>query len=98
VIRGLNKYGGMNILMSDGDHLFCYHDKDRYKGLCYVQREFAHTRIRLVDEDWDVDLGQTKDPEQKGYVVATKPLTDEKWTDFLGGQLIVFCKGVVVHE
>ena len=98
VLRGLNKYGGLNILMSDGDHLFCYHDKDRYNGLCYVQREFAHTRIRLVDEDWDVDLGQTKDPEQKGYVVATKPLTNEKWMDFSGGQLIVFCKGEVVHE
>jgi glutamine amidotransferase len=98
VFRNLNKYGGLNILMSDGDHLFCYHDKDRRNGLCYVQREFAHTRIRLLDEDWVDDLGKTKDLEQKGYVVATRPLTDEKWTDFSGGQLIVFCKGEVVHE
>ena len=93
----LNELGALNVLMSDGERLFCYHDRDGYNGLCYVRREFAHTRIRLKDEDWEVDLGRIKDPRQKGCVIATKPLTDEEWVEFAGGQLIVFRKGEVVY-
>jgi glutamine amidotransferase len=93
----LNELGALNIVMSDGERLFCYHDRDSYNGLCYVRREFKHTRIKLVDEDWTVDLGRTKSPRQKGYVIATKPLTDEDWVRFRGGQLIVFEKGEIVY-
>lgn len=98
VLRGLNKHGSLNILMSDGDHLFCYHDQDRYEGLCYVRKAYSHARIRLVDEDWIIDLGRLSDPKQKGYVVATAPLADEKWTCLSGGQLIVFSRGEIVYE
>jgi predicted glutamine amidotransferase len=97
-LRDLNDYGNLNILMSDDDRLFCYHDKDRYKGLCYLHREFSHTRIRLVDEDWEVDLGRTKGSNQNGYVVATRPLTNEEWNGVAGGQLIVFRKGEIVYK
>lgn len=91
----LNELGALNFLMSDGERLFCYHDRGGYNGLCYVRREFTHTRIRLKDEDWEVDLGRTKDPRQKGYVIATKPLTDEEWVKFAPGQLIVFRNGEI---
>lgn len=98
VLRAINEYGHLNVLMSDGEQLFCYYDKDRYNGLWYVQREFKHTRIKLIDEDWTVDLGRIKEPGQKGYVIATKPLTDEEWTEFGGGQLIVFSQGELVFQ
>ena len=96
LLAELNELGALNVLMSDGERLFCYHDRNGYNGLCYVRREFKHTRITLADEDWTVDLGRIKDPRQKGYVIATKPLTDEDWVRFTGGQLIVFRKGEIV--
>ena len=96
LLAELNELGALNVLLSDGERLFCYHDRDGYNGLCYVRREFKHTRITLADEDWSVDLGRIKDPRQKGYVIATKPLTDEDWVRFKGGQLIVFQKGEIV--
>lgn len=96
--RDLNSHGNLNVLMSDGERLFCYHDAHRYNGLCYVRREFEHTRIKLADEDWVVDLGKVKEPGQKGYVVATRALTNEPWRQFEGGQLIVFAKGEDVYN
>lgn len=98
LLRELNELGALNILMSDGERLFCYHDRDVYNGLCYVRREYEHTSIRLKDEDWEVDLRRTKEPGQKGYVIATKPLTDEDWVKFSGGQLIVFRNGEIVSR
>jgi len=97
VLGRLNALGNFNVLMSDGSRLFCYHDQGGYNGLSYVRREFAHTRIRLKDEDWEVDLGRTKEPGQKGYVIATKPLTDEPWAMFPPGRLFVFEDGEIVH-
>jgi predicted glutamine amidotransferase len=35
---------------------------------------------------------------QTGYVVATKPLTNEAWTPFACGQLIVFRRGEIVFS
>ena len=95
-LRDLNSHGNLNMLMSDGERLFCYHDAGRYKGLYYVAREFRHTRLKMVDEDWVVDLGTIKEPGQKGYVVATMPLTEEPWTRLAGGQLMVFSHGEIV--
>lgn len=97
VLGDLNELGTLNVLMSDGTRLFCYHDKDGYNGLWHVRREFEHTRIRLKDEDWEVDLGRTKDPGQKGHVVTTRPLTDEPWVKCAAGRLTVFEDGEVVH-
>ena len=37
--REINKLGRFNCLMSDGTHLFAYHEVDGYNGLCFVRRE-----------------------------------------------------------
>ncbi len=91
----LNRFGKMNMLLSDGSHLFAYHDANGYKGLthralvlrphCSRRLEDASLAIDLVDDEGDeVDVGQ---------VVATRPLGGEGWQPFRHGELIVFRAG-----
>ena len=53
--------------------------------------------MSLHDEDWEVDLASEKRPDQHGYVIATKPLTDEEWTPFGQGRLYVFKNGELIY-
>ncbi len=97
-LRTLNKCGKMNLLFSDGAHLFAYHDEAGYTGLCYTHREAPFENVTLRDEDWSANLSEEKKPTQRGYVIATKALTDgEKWTAFGPGALMVFKDGESIY-
>lgn len=45
LFKKVNKYGNFNCHMSDGEHLFCYFDKNSYRGLHYVKREAPLVRL-----------------------------------------------------
>ncbi len=92
-LRRINEKGRLNCLLSDGEHLFCYHDRDGYNGLRYLRRQPPYARVRLKDADWEIDLSEEKRDDQKGFVVATRPLTDEAWEPFKPGELMVFADG-----
>ena len=94
----LNQYGNMNLLFSEGHHLFIYHDASGYNGLCFTHRKAPFQRVSLRDEDWEVNLAEEKHPDQRGYVIATKPLTDEEWTNFAQGSLCVIKNGELVYK
>ena len=85
-------------MLSDGEYLFAYHDADGYNGLHYVWRAAPFPRVRLADEDFEVDLQELKEPGQRGYVVATRPLTDEEWLSFAPGELVVFRGGMIAYR
>ena len=63
-----------------------------------MNREAPFTRTRYLDEDIEVDFSLHKEPGQKGNVVASHPLTNESWTRFEGGELIVFKNGEKVYS
>ena len=97
-LQKLNECGKMNLLFSEGEHLFAYHDASGYNGLCRTRRESPFPRVSLLDEDWTANLPEAKSPSQHGYVIATEPLTKgEKWTDFGHGALMVFRNGKIVY-
>jgi len=96
-LRQWNHLGTMNVLFSEGDHFFAYHDGNGHKGLSFVRREAPFTHITLKDEDWEVDLAKENNPEQRGYVIATNPLTDENWIQFEMGSLLVFKDGELIY-
>ena len=96
--RALNKCGSLNCLLSDGEYLFAYHDIEGYNGLHYVWRGSPFPKVKLLDEDFEIDLQEIKDPGERGYVVATKPLTSEEWLSFTPGELIVFRDGEIVYR
>lgn len=97
-LKEINNYGRFNCLFSDGEYLFCYYDKDGYNGLCFVQRIAPFTTVRLVDEDFEINLAEEKEHTQKGFIVATRRLTDERWENFSPGELIVFRDGDMVFS
>jgi len=98
-LRELNECGKMNLLFSEGEHLFAYHDANGCNGLCFTRRESPFSCVTLRDEDWTANLPEEKSPTQRGYVIATKPLTEgEKWTAFDHGGLMVFKGGEAIYQ
>lgn len=97
-LREINDYGTFICIFSDGEFLFCYYDKNGYNGLYFVHREPPYGEIRLLDEDWNINLAEEKDPEQTGFIIATRRLTDESWESFRFGELIVFRNGQMVYS
>ncbi len=94
IMKEINQYGRFNCLSTDGEHLFCYRDKIGYKGLRYTERKPPyHNSTKLIDDDMEVEFWETKEPDERGIVVATEPLTDENWQDIVSGTLIVFREG-----
>lgn len=93
----INDFGKFNCLMSNGELLFCYFDKNSYNGLHYVKRKTPFSIINLIDEDFEINLAEEKSPKQAGYLIASKPLTDEEWIEFLPGELKVFKGGEIIY-
>lgn len=97
-LRHMNAAGTLNLLFSDGRHLYCYHDEQGYNGLCWTHRRAPFCRVSLRDEDWTAELDEEKTPRQQGYVIASKRLTDgEPWHEFRHGSLMVFRHGQLVY-
>lgn len=97
-LKQINDFGRLNCVFSDGEYLFCYHDRGDYKTLSYVERKFPFDKVRLKDEDFEINLSEKKDKEQRGYIVATRALTNEGWKEFAEGQMIVFKDGEIVFS
>lgn len=94
----INESGKFNCLLSDGEFLMAYHDKNGYKRLYYLERKPPYGRIKLSDEDWEVNLAEEKNPDQKGYIIASYPLTDENWFPFQPGELMVLRNGEIIFR
>lgn len=97
-LLAINELGTFNCVFSDGDYLFCYHDKNEYNDLHFVQRKAPFGVVRLKDEDFEINLSHEKDPSQKGFIVATRPLTSEAWKRFQPGEFVVFKDGEIVFS
>ncbi|MCS6772193.1 MAG: class II glutamine amidotransferase [Kiritimatiellae bacterium] len=99
MLREFNQFGTMNLLMSEGVHLYSYRDAHGYNGLSVTRRVTPFGTVRLMDEDWIVDLDEEKSPDQRGIIIASKPLTvGEKWQDLTPGTLNVFVGGACVYS
>jgi len=92
-MKYINNFGKFNCLFSDGKYLFCYYDMNGYKGLFYLHREAPYGHTHLSDEHFDIHLKKQEETEKEGFIIATRPLTDEKWKSFKPGQLRVFKNG-----
>ena len=97
-LKEINEYGTFNCIFSDGTLLFCYYDKNGYNGLCFVHRKPPYGQVMLLDEDWRINLAEEKRPEQTGYIIATRRLTNESWRNFKFGELIVFRNGKMIYS
>jgi glutamine amidotransferase len=93
ILAEFNHFGTMNVLFSEGDRLYCYRDKGGHNGLCITERIPPASKDVFADEDWKVGLVRGKRERQRGYVIATRPFTDETWKDLPCGKLLVLEAG-----
>ena len=98
VLNGFNQLGTMNLLFADGETLYCYKDRGGHNGLNLVERSAPFKSASLKDEDWKVDFHEEKEPDQRGFVIASHPLTaDEDWIDLPRGALLAFREGEIAY-
>ena len=93
-LASANRFGKLNVLLSDGRRLFVYHDVNGWKGLNFrkVHVLDGHPR-HFGDETLSIDLGAGS--LNHGFVVATCPLSPTGWHSFRLGELIVFERGSI---
>ncbi len=92
----------LNCIFSDGEHLFCYSDEnDHNNGLRYVKQSYPYRKVELVSPDdklGQIDIqSDSNKTTQTGYIVSTRILTKELWTEFDRGELIVFKQGEIIY-
>jgi len=97
ILRSYNSHGNMNVLFSEGKHLYVYRDHTGYNGLFMTERTAPFDTVSLEDEDWEVELAEEKNLSQRGFVIATRPLTNETWDEMKPGCLSVFKDGRRVY-
>lgn len=97
-LKYINNYGKFNCLLSDGRHLFCYYDMNGFNSLFYLHREAPYGHTHLSDEHFDIHLKKQVETEKEGYIIATKPLTNEKWQKFDPGELKILKKGKISSD
>jgi glutamine amidotransferase len=89
-----NRRGTLNLLLSDGARLFCYHDAASWKGLSLRTMLIADQERRCF-EDADMRMELGGDQVNRGVIVATRPLSAAGWETFHAGELIVLEGGVI---
>lgn len=63
-------------------------------SLYYIERRHPFGAARLSDEDLALDFSQETNEKDEVAVIVTSPLTsNEEWTAFGRGELLVFCEG-----
>jgi predicted glutamine amidotransferase len=91
-----NQKGSLNMLLTDGKRLICYHDLGGWKGL--------HFRIVLLK---DLEVRHFEDPDVRldlagavnyGVVVATAPLSGSGWIPFNRGEMLVLEEGAMRYS
>ena len=88
IFSDMNNYGTLNVVVSDGSITYAYHDKNGFNELYQTFRRPPFKKTKLLDDDLCVDLSDIKDTGTFGYVLATRPLTDERWKPLPRGKLI----------
>jgi len=102
IVRGYETDTIFNFLMGCGQYTmfaFSWPGKREgskvWNGLHYLVRCPPFKTAQLKDVDYAVDFNETNDENDRVAIIATKPLTtNENWTEFERGQLLMFDNGL----
>jgi len=92
-LQEINRLGELNLIFSDGRHLFVYHDRSGHVGLHFLLRQAPYKVVKLRGQYLTINLAEVINPEERGYIVASKPLSNENWNRVKPGQLLIFSEG-----
>jgi predicted glutamine amidotransferase len=91
----LNDYGKLNCILTDGEEMLVYHDKNGWKGLTY-RDVFLHEDSQHHFSDATLAVNVQATPVNRGVIVATNALSVEGWDRFLPGEMKVLKQGSIV--
>ena len=90
LVPQVRRFGTFNFLLSNGQALWAHASTSLY----YVERRHPFTHATLSDEDLSINFAEHTRPTDRVAVVVTAPLTtNEHWTAFAPGELMVFENG-----
>ena len=90
LVREIAAHGTFNVMLSSGKELFAHCSTHLY----YVVRQHPFVTAKLSDEDVSVDFSTLTTPDDRVAVIVTQPLTtNEAWTAFQPGELMLFVDG-----
>jgi len=81
--------GNFNYVLSNGDMLFAH----RSTELHYVERAWPFGRAQLLDCPLGIDFAHHNQRDDRMIIIATRPLTDERWQALPVGKLVAFAGG-----
>ncbi|MHA1616451.1 MAG: class II glutamine amidotransferase [Candidatus Njordarchaeales archaeon] len=91
----IGRHGKFNFLLSNGTLLFAF--SNRRGTIHYLLRHPPHVGYaRLLDEDFKIDLGLVKAPDEAAVLIATRKLTNENWVPLSSNELVVAYKGDII--
>lgn len=93
-LNRMNDYGRLNCILSDGERLLVYHDKNGWKSLTSRQ-VFLHQDSEQTFGDATVAVNLQAQPVNHGVIVATNPLSIEGWERLLPGEMRILYQGNV---
>jgi len=86
----IRPHGTFNFLLSNGQALWAHASTNLY----YIERRHPFGSAQLSDEDLALDFSQETNEKDEVAVIVTSPLTtNEQWTAFGQGELLVFEQG-----
>ena len=89
--------GSVTCMFSDGEYLLVYLDERDPDDLFYVRREAPYGKVYFKHVNKEVDLSKIYPESANGFVIATRPLTTEKWRPLKAATLTVLKKGEIVY-
>lgn len=88
----ISRHGTFNFMLSNGQALWTHASTQ----LHYVLRKHPFAHASLSDDDLSINFAEATTPTDRVAVVVTTPLTtDERWTAFEPGELMVFADGAL---
>ena len=90
LVPQISQFGTFNFLLSNGEAMWAHCTTK----LHYLIRQHPFKQATLMDRDWTVNFADLNQPGDRVVVIVTTPLTsNEEWTAFEPGQLMVFVDG-----
>lgn len=98
VLDDTSRLGSVTAMFSEGEYLFVYLDKRDANDLFCVRRQAPFGKVTYKHLKQEVDLSREYPATARGWIFATRPLTDEHWQPLPAGSLLVLKKGEIVYS
>ena len=91
----LNQMGSLNVMLSDGQFIAVYRDREEHNTLHWSRFRPPHATLHFENSVLSLSMDGITDARRTYTLFSTKPLTDGAWEPMEPGQLIITSRGSV---